>query len=101
MMLQSVDNILYFFPCWMNKPASFTRLRTKGAFVVSADYNGSVVSRLEICSEKGGACRLYAPVLGEKIDILCNGKPVSVKKKGDVFSFVTRVGETYEVIVIK
>lgn len=98
MMLQSVDNILYLFPCWTNQPASFTRLRAKGAFVVSADYDGSTVTDLEVHSERGGKCQLYAPALGEKIEVVCSGKPVSVKRKGNVFSFATQAGETYKVI---
>lgn len=98
MMLQSVDDILYLFPCWTNKPASFTRLRTKGAFVVSADYDGASVSNVEICSEKGGKCQLYASTLGEKIVVKCNGRNVPVKKKGDVFSFITQAGEVYKVL---
>lgn len=98
MMLQSVDDILYLYPCWTDKPASFTRLRAKGAFVVSADYTGSSVSNLEILSEKGNTCQLYAPVLGEKIEVVCNGKNIPVKKRGDVFSFNTKAGGMYKVV---
>lgn len=97
MMLQSVDDILYLFPCWLDQPASFTRLRTKGAFLVSADYDGSSVANLKIESEKGGKCQLYAPTLGNQITVVSNGKPIQVKKKGDVFSFNTQVGGVYEV----
>ena len=41
MMLQTVDDVLYLFPDWMKKPASFTRLRAKGGFLVSALYDGA------------------------------------------------------------
>lgn len=100
MMLQSVDDILNLFPCWIDKPSSFTRLRTKGAFVVSADYDGSTVSNLEICSEQGGKCQLYASALGENIEVVCNGRSIQVKKKGDIFSFATHVGDVYKVKVL-
>ena len=48
MMLQTVDDVLYLFPDWMKKPASFTRLRAKGGFLVSASYDGAQVTELKI-----------------------------------------------------
>lgn len=61
MMLQTVEGVIYLFPCWTQTPAAFTRLRAKGAFLVSADYDGTSVGGLKIFSEKGGICRLSNP----------------------------------------
>lgn len=61
MMLQSLEGRLYLFPCWPQRPASFTRLRAKGAFVVSATYDGKQVTHLTLDSERGNTCRLHNP----------------------------------------
>lgn len=95
MMLQTVEDVMYLFPCWTNTPASFTRLRAKGAFLVSAGYDGATVSRLEIFSENGGQCKLSTPWKGKDIRITENGKAVSVKRQNDVYSFKTKKGSTY------
>lgn len=98
MMLQTVEDVMYLFPCWTNAPASFTRLRAKGAFLVSADYDGTTVSGLKIFSEKGGKCKLNNPWKGGKVQITENGHLISVKSENDVYSFTTRKGSTYMII---
>ena len=90
MMLQTVEGVIYLFPCWTQTPAAFTRLRAKGAFLVSADYDGTSVGGLKIFSEKGGICRLSNPWRGRKLRVTENGKPVSVKEQNNVCSFITR-----------
>lgn len=98
MMLQSVEGVLHLFPCWIDAPASFTRLRAKGAFVVSADYDGRQVTRLEVLSEKGGMCRLKCAKLGNIGQVKCKGKKVPVKVKDGILSFSTRQGERYTIL---
>lgn len=95
MMFQTVEDVMYLFPCWTKSSASFTRLRAKGAFLVSADYDGTTVSGLEIFSEKGGLCKLSNPWKGKEIRITENGKKIPVKKEKDVYSFKTQKGCTY------
>lgn len=95
MMLQTVEDVIHLFPCWTKTPASFTRLRAKGAFLVSAHYDGTTVSGLEIFSEKGGVCKLSNPWKGKTVRVTENGKAVSVKKEKEVFSFKTRKGCVY------
>lgn len=95
MMLQSVEGVLHLFPCWTDKPASFTRLRTKGAFLVSADYDGVNVTRLEITSERGGLCKIKYPWKEGRISVYQNGKRVSVKVKDGICSFSTVKGGRY------
>ncbi|SDE10475.1 glycosyl hydrolase family 95 catalytic domain-containing protein [Niabella drilacis] len=97
MMLQTAGDILYLFPCWTKTPASFTRLRAKGAFLVSAAYDGATVSGLKIFSEKGGSCRLDNPWKGRKMQVTENGRTVPVKREGDVYSFTAKKGSTYEI----
>ncbi|MGE7774998.1 glycosyl hydrolase family 95 catalytic domain-containing protein [Chitinophaga sp. NPDC101104] len=97
MMLQTVDGVLTLFPCWPKSPASFTRLRAKGAFLVSADYDGSAVSSLNIFSEKGGVCQLKSPWNDAGITVTVDGKPVSVKRENGVYAIMTRKGGTYEI----
>ena len=98
MMLQTVEGVIYLFPCWTQTPAAFTRLRAKGAFLVSADYDGTSVGGLKIFSEKGGICRLSNPWRGRKLRVTENGKPVSVKEQNNVCSFITRKGSTYTIV---
>ena len=89
MMLQSVEGVLHLFPCWLQKPASFTRLRTKGAFIVSADYDGSHVTSLQIRSEQGNLCKLQNPWPGEAVLIKKNGHEIDASYDGDIISFET------------
>ena len=63
MLLQSYSGTIRLFPAvpaaWQD--ASFETLRAEGAFLVSAERRGGVVQRVEIVSERGGACRLENP----------------------------------------
>ena len=93
MMLQSVDGVLHLFPCWPASPASFTRLRTKGAFLVSASYNGKSVTSLKIESTNGGICKLQNPWPGKQIKITEEDATVSYKQ--EICSFQTQKGHTY------
>lgn len=97
MMLQSVEGVLYLFPCWLPSPASFTRLRAKGAFIVSASYDGREVQTLQIGSEHGGRCRMQNPWPGREMRVTDKGRSVSVEYEDGICSFVTRAGHTYKV----
>ncbi len=95
MMLQTVDGIIHLFPCWPEKPGAFVRLRAKGAFLVSADYDGKSVSDVSLYSEKGGVCKLKNPWAGKALRIQSDGKMVPAKNKEGVYVFNTRKGKTY------
>lgn len=101
MMLQTVEDVMYLFPCWTKTPASFTRLRAKGAFLVSADYDGATVSGLNIFSEKGGSCKLSNPWKGKTVQVTQNGRLISVKRENDVYSFETKKGDNYVIKSLK
>lgn len=97
MMIQTVDSILYLYPSWTKTPASFTRIRTKGAFLVSSVYDGSAVTGLTIFSEKGTCCKLDNPWNGKDVLVTEDGVPVPVTETGRIYSFPTKPGSTYEV----
>ena len=63
MLLQSYSGTIRVFPAipasWND--ASFTRLRTEGAFLVSAERSKGVTQRVRIVAEKGGRLRLENP----------------------------------------
>ena len=66
LLLQSHEGFLNFFPVWprdQGVPVSFSNLRARGAFVVSADLlgNGSIASPVSIMAEAGLPCRLLTP----------------------------------------
>lgn len=99
MMLQSTNETLRFFPCWPgNRPASFTRLRTKGAFLASAIYNGEEVMSVELFSEKGNPCRFVNPWPGHEVEVMADGAKQNVTALGeDKFTFPTVAGITYTI----
>lgn len=97
MMLQSVDGVLHLFPCWLPSPASFTRLRAKGAFLVSAAYDGKSVTSLAVESEKGTPCRLQNPWPGKRVRVTEDGRSVPVSQENGLVEFATEKGKRYEV----
>jgi alpha-L-fucosidase 2 len=66
MLIQSHTGVIKLFPAvpadW--KDAKFEKLRTYGAFLVSAEMEEGVVSEVEITSEKGGELILKNPFKG-------------------------------------
>ena len=101
MMLQSVEGVLHLFPCWPEQPASFTRLRTKGAFIVSATYDGQHVTSLTVQSERGNICRMKNPWAGKKIKVTENGRELPISNEEGICSFSTRAGQTYEITYLQ
>lgn len=63
LLLQSHEGFLALFPAWgEGEAASFTRLRARGAFLVSASISTSrTVGEITILSEKGARCRVLSP----------------------------------------
>ncbi len=62
MLLQSWDGALRVFPAWPRTlDARFESFRAEGAFLVSAAWQQGRVTELEVFSEKGARCLLYAP----------------------------------------
>jgi hypothetical protein len=62
MLLQHEDGILRVFPDWPStRDASFTRLRAKGAFLVSSEQRVGTVTSIDILSEQGGPLTIQSP----------------------------------------
>lgn len=83
MLLQGYEGTIRIFPVWpKEKEASFTRLRTHGAFLVSSACKDGEVSFVEIESEQGRPCSVLNPwpTSGCKITY-SNGKEETVKGK--------------------
>lgn len=98
MLLQSHEGVLRFFPCWpKDQDARFGTLRAVGAFLISAEFKGGVVSGVKIVSEKGKPCTVQNPWSGRKVRVTRNGKSVGLlgeTMRGERFTFATASGET-------
>jgi hypothetical protein len=100
MLLQSNEDVLKLFPAWFtDKPASFKRLRTRGAFLVSSSISNGMVEYVDIYSEKGKACSLKNPWPEKEVCVfeICNGNEqhVDCKKMSDVITFETGIHKQY------
>jgi alpha-L-fucosidase 2 len=94
MLLQCINGVVhvgYSLPVGIS--ASFSQLRTEGAFLVSAsiDKNG-VISRFEITSIAGGLCRIANPWPSQSV---CIKSSQNQKKDGDIIEFETVAGANY------
>jgi hypothetical protein len=62
MLLQHEDGVMRLFPDWPSSmDASFTRLRAKGAFLVSSEQRAGKIVAIDIISEKGGLLTIQNP----------------------------------------
>ncbi len=98
-MLQSYSGILRVFPNTTNLgPARFQNLRARGAFLVSATWDGKQVSPVEIRSEKGGVARMANPWHPDRVAVTVpSGNPATVEASGGVVSIETKAGVVYRV----
>jgi hypothetical protein len=99
-MLQSYSGILRLFPNTANLgPARFRNLRARGAFLVSAAWDGKQVSQVEISSEKGGVARLANPWHPDRATVtaLPGGPAVTAETGGGVIRIDTQAGTVYSV----
>ncbi|MEI6675075.1 MAG: glycoside hydrolase family 95-like protein [Verrucomicrobiota bacterium] len=93
MLVQSHAGVMRVFPVWpKNQAASFGRLRTDGAFLVSSELRDGEVQALTIESEKGRECVVQNPWPGHSLQLTRNGKPAEVLSD-DCLRFNTAVGE--------
>jgi hypothetical protein len=62
MLLQHEDGVLRVFPDWpATMDASFTRLRAKGAFLISSEQHSGKVLSIDVASEQGGTLVIQSP----------------------------------------
>jgi len=98
MMLQSHRKVIRVFPVFpSNQKASFHRLRTFGAFVVSGAIDNGKVQYVVVESEKGRECRILNPWPGATVRVFRNGKE-STPVAGDLLRLATEPGETLRLV---
>jgi hypothetical protein len=101
MLMQSVSGTIRLFADadWPTaKDASFTRLRAKGAFLVSAALAGGKVGPVTLTSTVGGQVRILDPWRTGGVSVTAaDGSTVSATDSGGVISFATTAGTTYTV----
>lgn len=93
MMLQSHLGLIRVFPVFPDdQTASFYRLRTFGAFLVSSAIENGQIQHVSIESEKGRDCRILNPWLGREIQVFRNGEK-DPSLVGEELLFKTQRGE--------
>ena len=107
MLLQADRGVVKAFPGWLSdKDASFSGLRAKGAFVLSADYDGArrEVTKLEITSEAGQPLTIASPwadaqVLDETGKVIAATAGTAPNHPEErTYTFPTEVGKTYRLV---
>jgi len=100
-LLQSYTGVLRLFPNWSqaNGNARFETLRAVGAFLVSASYDGKVVSNVALFSEKGATAKLVNPWPKTQLKVtrVKDSQPVIVSVQGEIVEFPTQAGEHYRI----
>jgi len=97
MMLQSYEGYIRIFPNWdRTKDASFTTLRSYGAFLVSSSVSSGNIPDVTIFSEKGRDCTIENPWSSCKVRLFEDGRAVSTLA-GNMLNFRTRSGSTYRI----
>ncbi|MGM9803980.1 MAG: glycosyl hydrolase family 95 catalytic domain-containing protein [Muribaculaceae bacterium] len=83
MLLQGYEGIIRLFPTWpKQRSASFTNLRTFGAFLVSASCSNGSVEGATIVSLKGQPCKLLNPWPEQGCTVVrANGKRITTNNK--------------------
>ena len=96
MLLQQHDGVNYIFPAipgdWQN--VSFKKLRTPGAFLVSAKKENGFLGEVKIVSEIGGVFLLKMPF---KRFYITDSKSYSFNKENEILEVKMRPGE--EIVV--
>ena len=94
MLIQSHTGIIRLFPAiptaWKN--ASFEKLRSVGAFLVSAQLNNGIISQITVESEKGGLLRLMKPTQGHYRE----KSRKSVSDSNNIWTVDMKPGETIQ-----
>jgi hypothetical protein len=100
MFMQSVSGTIRVFQDadWpATRDGSFTRLRAKGAFLVSAAQAGGKVGPVTLGSEAGGTVRIKNPWPTGAVSVTTGGTAVPFTNSGGVISFATTAGTSYTV----
>jgi hypothetical protein len=99
-LMQSYTGTIRLFPNTHNLgSASFRNLRAAGAFLVSASWDGSVVSPVTVLSEKRSGWRMLNPWKTRQVHITRtrDNRQIDPRWESDVFMFPAEAGETYRI----
>jgi hypothetical protein len=99
-MVQSYTGTLRLFPNTQGLGrASFRHLRTAGAFLLSATFDGHTVSNVALLSEKGATAKLENPWPGKQVKVTPVGKKdsLTVSVQGNLVQFSTEPGGRYRI----
>ena len=99
MLLQGYEGMIRVFPAWPGDNAGFDKLRAYGAFLVSSQKKNGAVQYIKIVSEKGMDCIVENPWAGKNIVVTIKGKKITPVVKGNIYSFATKVGGSYMIVV--
>lgn len=97
MLCMGHGGVLRVFPVWpRNKDASFYRLRTHGAFLVSAELKNEEVQFIEVLSERGRLLQLQNPWNNETVIVI---RPDGSKEnyQGERLLIETSTGENIRI----
>ena len=98
MSCMSVGNKIRLFSVWpKGVDASFNKIRTWGAFLVSASLKQETIYDVSIFSEKGKTCTIINPWKEKTVLLIRDGKP-DEKLAGKELTFSTSVGESIRLI---
>jgi hypothetical protein len=95
MLLQHEGGVLRVFPDWpLEREASFTTLRAKGAFLVSSELREQTVRYIEIASEAGGPLVIASPWGSEGVRV-AGTKGILKAEQGFITLHTVRGGHYY------
>jgi len=98
MLLQSHNNLIRIFPAvpdvW--KDVSFDKLRTEGAFLVSAERKNGIIKSVSIYPEKGGIVKINNPYPDGNVKIAGDVKSKSIK--GSIIELETKKGKRITIV---
>ena len=101
MLCMSNQNVLRVFEVWpKEKDASFTNIRSEGAFLVSAAIKDKVVQYIKIVSEKGRSCVVKNPWPGKMVIVKSN-KKAALKISGILINLQTLSDEKLTITMSK
>jgi alpha-L-fucosidase 2 len=104
LLMSSYDGVIELFPAgWVDGTnASFSTLRARGAFLISASWSrGRVLDGVTLLSEGGSEVAMVNPFGGEMLpmvtDVGSRGAVSVRRRSGNVFSFATQKGNSYNI----
>jgi len=98
MLLQSYEGMIRIAPAVPSRwDASLSGFLAVGAFEVDAEIRSGKAQWLAVRSLKGNHCRVVNPWVGQRVQVLQDGKDVPFTEKDGIIAFDTEAGGVYEI----